>query len=277
MDAKKRIIVALDVNDFGKAVELIENLSPYVGGFKVGLEFVYAVLGRIISCNDKTVRHNAEMLRLLFKETRGKLFLDVKLSDIPNTVSGAAREIAAMGIGIFNVHASAGIKAIRAAVENKGQAKVLVVTVMTSLNFAELWNVGFGRCRNRGCAVLCGCKEDSTTEREEKFVKDLVLTMAKIAKGYGADGVICSPQDLAMLKCNALDPLIKVTPGVRPVWASVSDQKRVMTPGEAVVAGADYLVIGRPITQPPAEIGEPVEAAKKIAEEIETAVQGAKK
>jgi len=266
MEAKEKIIVAIDTNDLGKAVELVNKLYPYVGGFKIGLEFITNAVANIATCNDAATRFNTEMLRCLFRETHGKLFWDGKFSDIPNTVAGASAALKPLGVKFFNVHASAGVHAIRAAALKKGDAKLLVVTVLTSLNFAELWAVGFGRCRNTNC------KKYATTEWEEKFMQDLVLAMAKNAKGYGADGVICSPKELAVLKEHPiLDEFLKVTPGVRPLWAAKGDQKRVTTPGEAIRAGADYLVIGRPITSPPAEIGRPVEAARIIIKEIEEA------
>jgi len=146
---------------------------------------------------------------------------------------------------MFNVHASAGIEAMMSAVANKGQALVLAVTVLTSLeeNNANLIFGGPSKAR--------------------------VLQFARDAKLAGCDGIICSPQELELLgKQKELGGLLKITPGVRPEWASAGDQKRIMTPAEAIKAGATALVIGRPITKPPTEIGSPVDAAKRIAEEI---------
>ncbi|MFA5133404.1 MAG: orotidine-5'-phosphate decarboxylase [Patescibacteria group bacterium] len=263
MDPKKRIIVAVDTADFEKAFELIEKLSPYVGYFKVGLEFMQYSWSQLLSCNESHAKLSLDMLRAIFDEMSGRIFWDGRFNDIPNTVGRASSFMGMMGVKFFNVHASSGIEAVRKAVKNKGDAKILVVTVLTSLNFADLWNVGLGRCRNKNC------KKYFNTKWDKKFVEELVLAMAKWSKGFGADGVICSPQELlALNKCETLHSFLKVVPGVRPEWALINDQKRVMTPGEAVAAGADYLVIGRPITNPPAEIGGPVEAAQKIAEEI---------
>lgn len=263
MEPKERIIIALDTADFGRAFELIDKLSPHVGCFKIGLEFMMSVFAEFVGCDDAAAKQKLEIVRYIFTELHGRIFLDGKFYDIPQTVSGASAAVSRAGVKFFNVHASSGIEAIRAAAKNKGGAKLLVVTALTSLQFPDLWNIGFGRCRNPDCNKYAGL------EWGEKFIEDLVLTMAKNAKGYGADGVICSPQELeALNKLEIMRGFLKVVPGVRPSWAAANDQKRVMTPGEAIAAGADYLVIGRPITAPPAEIGSPVEAAKRIAEEI---------
>jgi orotidine-5'-phosphate decarboxylase len=221
---------------------------------------------QLLSSNENHARLSFEMLRFIFDEMRGKIFWDGKFNDIPNTVAGATRNTRVMGVKFLDVHASAGIEAVREAVKNKGDAKLLVVTVLTSLQFADLWNIGLGRCRNPNC------RKYFTTEWSDKFVSDLVENMAMWAKGCGADGVICSPRELPLItKYEMYKNFIKVVPGVRPSWAASGDQKRVMTPGDAIRAGADYLVIGRPITAPPAEIGGPAEAVKLIIKEIEEA------
>lgn len=264
MQAKDKIIVAIDTSDLNHACELVEKLSPYVGCFKFGLEFNQSVLRQMLVADNSDARVNLELFRHLFGLAYGKIFWDGKFHDISNTVAGASRETAEMGIKFFNVHASSGIKAVKRAVANKGKAKVLVVTVLTSLNFEDLWNIGFGRCVNKGC------QKYYTREWEEKFARDLVKTMAMWSKGNGADGVVCSPQELALLKnYNGL----KITPGIRPKWARKGDQKRIMTPREAILRGADYLVIGRPITSPPTRIGTPIDAVKLIIEEIEKTEQ----
>lgn len=259
MDPKERIIVALDASDFQTVGELIYKLKPYVGCFKVGLEFMQFSWNQLLSCDEHRAKHGLEALRFIFAEMQGKVFWDGKFNDIPNTVAGAVRNTRAMGVKFFNVHALSGIDAVRKAVKNKGDAKLLVVTVLTSLQFADLWNIGLGRCRN------VNCRKYATTEWSDKFVSDLVENMTMWAKGYGADGVICSPQELPLItKYGMYKNFIKVVPGVRPSWAAAGDQKRVMTPGDAIRAGADYLVIGRPIT----EASDPVESAQRITEEI---------
>lgn len=266
MEAKDRIIVALDMNDMGDTLKLVKKLLPHVGCFKIGLEFMTSALADLLFYgSDDNAINDLIWLRQIVRKAQN-IFWDGKFHDIPHTVLGAARAAKSMGVKFFNVHASSGIEAVRKAAENKGNAKLLVVTVLTSLQFADLWNIGFGRCRNPYC------EKYATLEWEKKFIEELVVTMAKWAKAYGADGVICSPRELqALSRHEIFSSFLKVVPGVRPAWAAAGDQKRVMTPGEAIRAGADYLVIGRPITEPPAEIGGPVEAAKLIIKEIEEA------
>lgn len=235
MEVKDRIIVALDVDSLDKAKSLVESLAPYVGCFKVGLELLMSV-------------GSSKVVGWFMDNGFGggqKIFLDGKFNDIPNTVGGAAKAVARLNVKMFNVHASAGIEAMMAAVSYKGQSLVLAVTVLTS--FEE----------NNAHLIFGGPS------------KAKVLQLARDAKIAGCDGIICSPQELELLgRQRELDGLLKITPGVRPEWAVVGNQKRVMTPAEAIKAGATALVIGRPITKPPAEIGTPADAAKKIAEEI---------
>ncbi len=231
MEVKDRIIVALDVDNLDKAQSLVESLAPHVGCFKVGLELLTAV--------------GAPKVVEFVYSLGGEVFYDGKFNDIPNTVGGAAKAVAEMNVKMFNVHASAGKKAVEAAIANKGKSLVLGVTVLTSIDEEECISI-FGN--------IPGIK---------------VLQFARMLAKVGADGVICSPQELELLgKHGELDSLLKITPGVRPLWAVANDQKRTMTPAEAIKAGATALVIGRPITKPPAEIGTPVDAARRIAEEI---------
>ena len=235
MQARERIILALDVDSLEKALELVRELHPYVGLFKVGLELL--------------TNEGAPKVVEAVKGAGGKVFYDGKFCDIPNTVAGAARAVAGLGVDMFNVHASSGREAVVQAVANKGNALVLGVTVLTSIDPEE-------------CCFTFG-------KTPELKVCDFARMLAEV----GADGVICSPQELGILSQQPWsDKLLKVVPGVRPAWAAAGDQKRVMTPAEAINALADYLVIGRPITKPPAEIGGPVEAAKLIAEEIAAAM-----
>lgn len=231
MEVKDRIIVALDVDSLDKARALVESLAPRVGCFKVGLELLTAV--------------GAPKVVEFVHSLGGQVFYDGKFDDIPNTIGGATKAIAGLNVKMFNVHASAGIEAMMSAVANKGQSLVLAVTVLTSLeeNNANLIFGGPSKAR--------------------------VLQFARDAKLAGCDGIICSPQELELLgKQKELAGLLKITPGVRPLWAAAGDQKRIMTPSEAIKAGATALVIGRPITKPPTEVGSPVDAVQKIAEEI---------
>ncbi len=231
MDAKDRIIVALDEDNLDDAKSLVESLAPHVGYFKVGLELITAVgAPQVVEC---------------IHSLGGEIFFDGKFDDIPNTVAAAAKSVARLKVKMFNVHASAGIEAMKAAVANKGQSLVLAVTVLTALDENTVYHI-FG---------------ESSQTKVLQFAQDALLA--------GCDGIICSPQELTLLgKHHDLDNLLKITPGVRPEWAALGDQKRVMTPAEAIRAGASLLVIGRPITKPPRAIGTPANAAKKIVEEI---------
>ena len=230
-DLKNKIIVALDVDELEKVKPLVDTLSPYVGCFKVGLELMTAV--------------GAPQVIETIHRLGGQVFLDTKFYDIPNTMKGAARSAANLGVKMFNLHASCGIDGMKAAAQEKGQSLLLAVTVLTSMN-EEI------------CQSIYG---NSVAHKVKDF--------ARQAAASGVDGVICSPQDLSILKSDpALEKLITITPGVRPAWAEANDQKRVFTPKEAILAGATALVIGRPLTRPPREIGSPIEAAKRILEEI---------
>lgn len=221
-DPRDKIIVAADVNTLDELKRLVEELASYVGCFKIGLELISSVGGP----------QAVEAVHSL----GGKVFYDGKFCDIPNTVAGAARAVAGLGVWAFNVHTSAGQLSVREAVQEKGNSKVFGVTVLTSID-------------NQECIPLFG-----------RTVDKAVFMFATMLLAEEADGVICSPADLPEL-CLMDDQrhhLLKVTPGVRPEWAAKGDQKRVATPAEAIAAAAHYLVIGRPITKPPSEIGTPV-------------------
>jgi orotidine-5'-phosphate decarboxylase len=250
MKAKDRIIVALDVADVRKALSLVEELSPHVGAFKIGLEFITSTVASLINPpREEDAIVELKLIRALFQQLRERGFWDGKFCDIPNTVGRATEVVAGMNFAMLNVHASAGPESVEAAVHNRGSSQVLGVTVLTSINENE-------------CISIFGDKPGTK-----------VLQFSRKLFKAGADGIICSPQELKLLRQHIeLDSLLKITPGVRPTWAATGDQKRIMTPGDAILAGADYLVIGRPITQPPNEIGSPAEAAQKIAEEIEEAM-----
>ena len=227
------VFVALDTPDLSHALELAAAVKGHVGGLKVGLEFISAQgpdgIGKIVALGLP-------------------VFADVKFHDIPNTVAGAARAIGETGADIFNVHASGGTAMMRAAAEAAARfhprPKVIAVTVLTSLADADLESVG-----QIGPAA------------------GLVSRLAKLAKKSGLDGVVCSPQEIALVREACGAEFLIVTPGVRPAGAALGDQRRVMTPDEAVRAGADILVIGRPITG----AADPAAAARAIADEIAAA------
>jgi orotidine-5'-phosphate decarboxylase len=235
MQAKEKIIVALDVSSLKQVEPLVETLSPYVGYFKVGLELI-------------TSEGAPQVVDFIHKRG-GKLFFDGKFSDIPNTIAKASLAASRMGVTFFDVHANCGFESMKAAASQKGNSKILAVTVLTSLS-----------------------DEESLSLYGEKSSQK-VVKWALEAQKAGVDGIVCSGQELRLLATYPeLKSLIRVTPGIRPLWASAQDQKRVLTPKEAIQLGANYLVIGRPITNPPTSVGTPTEAAKKIAEEISEAL-----
>ncbi|MDE2188354.1 MAG: orotidine-5'-phosphate decarboxylase [Patescibacteria group bacterium] len=242
MQAKDRIIVAVDVDHPDKAIELVTKLGPKVGSFKIGLELITAMLASVLVMDEQEALANAKRVRELFQLLGRQFFYDGKFKDIPNTVGAVSKIVGKMiKVGMFNVHASSGIKGMMAAVENKGESKVLAVTVLTS--------------HEENNAFL-----DYGAPSKAK-----VLQYARNAKLAGCDGVICSPQELMLLDDQPeLAGLRKVTPGIRSSDDPADDQKRTLSPREATAAGATELVIGRPITK----AASPVEAAQKIAGEI---------
>ncbi|HMI97593.1 MAG TPA: orotidine-5'-phosphate decarboxylase [Micropepsaceae bacterium] len=226
------IFVALDTPSLDVATALAAHVAPHVGGLKLGLEFVSA--------------NGPEGVRTMVKSGL-PVFLDVKLHDIPNTVAGAMKALAPLGAAIINVHASGGGAMMRAAVEAvssfRPRPKLLAVTVLTSLDAADLAAMGV-----------------SGSPLEQ------VVRLARLTKESGIDGVVCSPQEIAAVRAACGPDFLIVTPGVRPAGGSLDDQRRVMTPKRALEAGADFLVIGRPITG----AADPAEAAKSILAELRT-------
>jgi orotidine-5'-phosphate decarboxylase len=255
MKAKDRIIVALDVDSLEKAGLLVESLAPHVGCFKVGLELLTAV--------------GAPKVVGFVHSFGGEVFFDGKFKDIPNTVAGVSKAVARMGVRMFNVHCfggSAMMKAAKSAVEevcgSEKRPLILGVTLLTSLDYNDLVEMGIYDELN------IADHEEKKRIEQNGIERLAVRHLAYLAQECGLDGVIASPKEIAAIRNYCQPELLVVTPGVRPEWAATGDQKRIMTPGEAIKAGADYLVIGRPITKPPVEIGSPVDAAKRIAEEI---------
>ncbi|WP_166930120.1 orotidine-5'-phosphate decarboxylase [Rhizomicrobium electricum] len=224
------VFVALDTPDLNNALSLARAVKPYVGGLKVGLEFITAL-------GPDAIRRVAEIGL--------PVFADVKFHDIPNTVAGASRAIAGLGVAMFNVHASGGEAMMRAAADAIApwtpRPLLIAVTVLTSLDDAVLEMVG---------------QRAPASEQVER--------LAALVKKSGLDGVVCSAHELATVRAACGPDFLTIVPGIRPAGAAVGDQKRVMTPKQAVAAGADILVIGRPITAAP----DPAEAAKAIAEEL---------
>ena len=235
MDNRDRIIIALDVPTKDEGIALVSRLKD-ARTFKVGLELFTAEGPALF-----------KKLRALRKD----VFLDLKLHDIPNTVAGAVRSAFRHGVQMMTIHASGGREMMAKAAETARQVSaelgrpkpvLLGVTVLTSLKGADLEEVGMG-----------------------PNVTGQVLRLAGLAKAAGLDGVVCSPQEIEVVRKEFGRDLVIVTPGIRPLWAAAQDQKRIMTPAEAIAKGADFLVIGRPITGAPS----PGEAFLRVVAELE--------
>jgi len=235
MLAKDRLIVALDVPSATQARQLVQSLGETASTYKVGKQLFTA--------------EGPQLIREIVASGR-KVFLDLKFHDIPNTVAGAVRSAAELGVTMLNVHASGGSKMMQAAVEAAAQSTtkplVLAVTVLTSLSDADLQEIGVS-----GTAL------------------GQVLRLAALARDAGCGGVVASAREAKELRREIGEGFVIVTPGVRPGGSTVGDQSRILTPGEAIAAGANYLVVGRPIL----EAEDPVAAAKGIVTEMEEAVQ----
>ncbi len=258
MEVRERIIVALDVDSLDKARPLVEELAPYVGCFKVDLGLLTAV--------------GAPQVVAYIHSFGGQVFYCGDFNNTPSKVGRAARAVAELKVNMFNVHASAGIEAMKAAVANRGFSLVLATTVLTSLNARNLCDLGYvssWRTRTGNPPMPYG-------ECFDCYIPNLVVSMSQVAKDAGVDGIICSPQELELLnQQKELDKLLRIVSDARPSWVAVDDQKRTMTPPEAIKAGATALIIDyRALaTNLPAEIGTPVDAAKRIAEEISLALK----
>jgi orotidine-5'-phosphate decarboxylase len=232
----RRIIIALDVENKEKGLELVRELAE-AGIFKVGLELFTAEGPALL-----------KEIRALGK----KIFLDLKLHDIPNTVAEAVRVGVRHGAHMMTIHTSGGpemmAKAAEVARTESEKRRVekpllLGVTILTSLKNEELGSIGM--------------VPDTSAQ---------VQRLAALAKKAGMDGIVCSAQEIELVRKEVGPDCLIVTPGIRPAWAAAQDQKRIMTPAEAVKKGSDYLVIGRPITQ----ASSPREAFLKIVEELKT-------
>jgi orotidine-5'-phosphate decarboxylase len=232
--ANERLIVALDVPSAADAVRLADSLSGICTWVKVGLELFIAAGPAIVTG----------------LKTRGfSVFLDLKLHDIPNTVAGAVRSAAATGADMLTVHASGGPAMLAAAAEAASDSahpvELLAVTVLTSMDSAQLNAIGVAA-----------------------EPADQVARLARLAADSGLRGMVCSPNEVAMLRRIFGDTVRLVTPGIRPAESDVQDQKRIATPAKSIQDGASYLVVGRPITQAP----DPRSAAEAIQREIAEAL-----
>jgi orotidine-5'-phosphate decarboxylase len=236
LEAKERIIFALDVSTLEEVERWVDLLKDHIGAFKVGKQLFTA-------CGPKVLD--------LIQEEGGKIFLDLKYHDIPNTVAGAIKEAQRPGIIMINIHAFGGydmMAAARVAVdrfEEETRPKLLAVTVLTSLNSECLHDMGIN-----------------------KEPMEMVLHLSSLAKRAGLDGVVASSLEAQAIRKEIGEDFLIVTPGIRPAVKEVGDQKRVATPRDAIDNGADYLVVGRPIRKSP----DPVATVKDITEEIERAI-----
>lgn len=228
VNSRDKIIVALDVPTKADALGLIDQLADEISFYKIGLQLYTA--------------EGPEIVRAVLQRN-AKVFLDLKLHDIPNTVAGAVQSAVSLGVHMLTVHLSGGEAMVRAALKAANQRLlVLGVTVLTSADQQTLSEIGIA---------------DS--------VEAQVLRLAKVGVDAGVGGLVASPHELERLRAEFGEDIKIVTPGVRPAGAETNDQKRFMTPREALLLGADCLVIGRPITAAP----NPSEAVKRIVEEIE--------
>lgn len=231
----ERILCALDTIDTKNACALASKLGPHVGGIKLGLEFFGA--------NGPT--GFAEV-----SKSQQNIFLDLKLHDIPNTVAKAVHSLMPLRPSIMTIHTAGGSAMMSAAAQAANDAAddvgckrpiIVGVTILTSLDDEDLSKIGY-----------------------QNNVSEQVVRMAALAKESGLDGVVCSSHEITLIKNVCGKDFKLVVPGIRPTGSNTGDQKRVMTPKQAVDRGADYLVIGRPITQ----AADPVAAARAIAAEI---------
>jgi orotidine-5'-phosphate decarboxylase len=229
-DARKRLIVALDVPNAAVASDLVNRLEGTCEWFKVGLELFTAAGPPVVE-------------RLVAR--RCSVFLDLKFHDIPNTVAGAVRSAAALGVRMLTVHAAGGpamLAAARSALEGLSEPpQLLAVTVLTSMDEAQLRSAGV-----------------------ERAPAEQVKLLAKMGLEAGIRGFVCSPREVAALRALTGHEGVLVVPGIRPAAAESGDQRRIATPAEALRAGASYLVVGRPITQAP----DPAIAAETILKEM---------
>jgi orotidine-5'-phosphate decarboxylase len=237
-DPKQRLAVALDLPNAAQALALVDRLEQTCQWFKVGMELYYAAGNSLVH----------ELRRRGFD-----VFLDLKLHDIPNTVAGAIRSATDAGASLLTVHASGGaamLSAAAAAAQVPGSPRLLAVTVLTSMDAEQLHGIGI----------------DTSAAQQ-------VLRLARLAKSSGIDGMVCSAEEVSLLRTELGSEVLLVVPGIRPEGAAIGDQKRIATPASAIAQGASMLVVGRPITQSQ----NPAAAAQSILDEIDQAHASARK
>ena len=235
---KDYIIFPLDLPSYEQAMIYVNKLKEHVGLFKVGLELF--------------ISQGPDILRSIHDAGDAGIFLDLKLHDIPATVQRAFLAASQHNPKFVTVHCDEGEEMLKnVAKNNPGHTKILAVTVLTSLNQEKLRALGY----------------------DEEYAEDLsalVILRARMAKAAGCDGVVCSGLEVAKVKTEVGSDMIAVTPGIRPAWSIVNqdDQKRIVTPADAIRNGSDYVVIGRPIR----DATDPADAARKVADEIASAL-----
>ena len=226
MQPRDRLVVAVDASERDDILRLVDQLRGTVGVFKIGLQAFIAngpqIVREIVSSGER-------------------VFLDLKIHDIPNTARHAVGEAAALGASIATVHAAGGEAMLRACAEGSSSLLVLAVTILTSLDGAELARIGFA-----GTPV------------------ENAVRLARLAKDSGLRGVVASPLEIRAIREACGEGFVILTPGIRPAGSDAGDQRRMMTPREAILAGADYIVVGRPITS----AADTRSAALKIVEEM---------
>ena len=224
MRNSSQVILALDFSDMASTVEMINLTKEHIGIYKLGLEF-YLAHGK------------SGVKEIQSRFTDIEVFLDLKLHDIPNTVAGACRSVADINPKFLTVHASGGSKMISAASSALPKVEITAVTILTSLDQEQMLAMGLS-----------------------ENIENLTLSLAKNAVNSGARAIVSSPQEVSLLRKHLGEKVTLITPGVRPSGAERDDQERVMTPREAIEAGADFVVIGRPITK----ASDPKQAAEAI-------------
>ena len=236
ISSKDRLIFALDVSGREEAEKYVRLLGDAVGCFKIGLELF--------------IKEGPDVLKIVKNNSSASIFLDLKLHDIPATVSSALRSAATHGVRFITVHGSDGESILRTASEVKGSGlEVLAVTVLTSVSESDLLKLGY---------------------KENLSLNQLVLDRAGLAEKSGCAGIVCSGKEVAMIKRTYGVGFKAIVPGIRPEWSEVKkdDQSRIVTPKSAISNGADFIVVGRPIR----DAREPAVAAAKVVDEIESAL-----
>ncbi|KKP89939.1 MAG: Orotidine 5'-phosphate decarboxylase [Candidatus Moranbacteria bacterium GW2011_GWC2_37_73] len=255
-----RVIFPFDVHSLEEVEKFAQLLALKTACFKIGKQLSTAV--------------GAPQAVKFVHNLGGEVFLDLKFNDIPETVAKAGIEAAHLGVRMFNVHALGGSVMMSETMErldkefsSSSRPKVIAVTVLTSYTYETLAEVGLVP------PLMITDWDDEEVKCSQKIeIERLAVKLAVLAQKSGLDGVVASPQETALIREACGKDFLIITPGVRPAFAAANDQKRIMTPADAVRVGADYLVIGRPISAASEEIGGPVGAIDLINEEISQAM-----